>query len=175
MSGKQLEGIVAVITGGGRSIGRSIAIAFAGAGAKLVLVARTASQLETATNDISSMGSEAHAIVTDVTDNDEVTAMANQIRTVHDRVDILVNNAGGGVESNHVVDSDPSLWIQDVNVNLVSAYLVTHAILPLMQQAGGKIINTGSGMGHIPGAGSSAYHVGKAGMWILTRCLADEV
>ena len=172
---QELDGQVAIVTGGGRGIGRSIAIAFAEAGAKLVLVSRTQSQLDEAAGAVRDAGGDTITIATDVTDRAAVSAMADQVKQAQGRVDILVNNAGGGIEPKSIADSDPELWIEDVNVNLISAYLVTRAILPLMKKSGGKIINTGSGMGHRSSAGSSAYHVGKAGMWMLTRCLADEV
>ena len=175
MSSEPLTDKITLITGSGRGIGKAIAIAFAGAGAKLILVARTQSQLDETAAVIRDAGGEAATIAADLTDRDQVTRMASQVGEQFCRVDILFNNAGGGIEKRHVAESDPELWIEDVNANLISAYLVTHAILPMMMKAGGKIINTGSGMGHSSGPGGSAYHVGKAGMWMLTRCLADEV
>jgi len=174
MSGK-LEGQIAVVTGGGRGIGRSIAQGLSNEGATLVLVSRTQSQLEAAASAIRESGGDVSHISADVTDKAAVSEIADRLRADFGRVDILVNNAGGGIEPKTVAESDPDLWIQDVNVNLISAYLVTHALLPLMKDNGGKIINVGSGMGHSSGGGSSAYHVGKAGMWMFTRCLADEV
>ena len=105
-----------------------------------------------------------------------VDALAEKVRGEFDRLDILVNNAGGGIERNSILDSDPDIWIKDVTVNCISAYLVSHALLPLMiDSGGGRIINVGSGMGHRPTASSSAYHVGKAGMWMFTQCLSEEV
>lgn len=175
MSDSALNGQIALVTGSGRGIGKAVAKAFAHAGAEVILVARTASQLSETKVEIESGGGKATAIPADLTDRGQVEAMAERVAGVTDQIDILFNNAGGGVEPSHVLESDPDLWIEDVNVNLISAYLVTRAILPLMTAAGGKIINVGSGMGHSSGAGSSAYHVGKAGMWMLTRCLADEV
>jgi 3-oxoacyl-[acyl-carrier protein] reductase len=175
MPSDQLSNKVALVTGSGRGIGKAVAIAFAKEGAKLILVARTNSQLQETAKEITDAGGEAFTITADLTDTNQVADMATQVRDQVGSIDILFNNAGGGIEKNHVAESDPELWIKDVNVNLISAYLVTHAILPLMMEEGGKIISVGSGMGHSPGAGGSAYHVGKAGMWMLTRCLADEV
>ncbi|MEE2752672.1 MAG: SDR family oxidoreductase [Candidatus Latescibacterota bacterium] len=175
MSSNLLKNKIALVTGSGRGIGKAVAIAYAQEGAKLILVARTDAQLQETVAEIAATGGVAMAITADLTDAGQVTQMADQIKGSADQIDILFNNAGGGIEKEHVVDSDPKLWIKDVNVNLISAYLVTQAILPHMMEGGGKIINMGSGMGHSPGAGNSAYHVGKAGMWMLTRCLADEV
>jgi 3-oxoacyl-[acyl-carrier protein] reductase len=112
----------------------------------------------------------------DVAEPAAVEAMADRVAQEHGRVDLLVNNAGGGIERRSVVESDPAVWTRDMTVNLVGPYLVTRALLPLMiASGGGRIINVGSGMGHRPGAGDSAYRVGKAGLWMLTRCLAEEV
>ncbi len=102
--------------------------------------------------------------------------LAGAVRTAFGRLDILVNNAGGGLEHKGILDSDPDLWVEDVTVNCVSAYLVSRALLPLMvESGGGRVINVGSGMGHRPTANGCAYHVGKAGLWMFTRCLAEEV
>lgn len=173
---RKLEGKVTVVTGGGRGIGAAIAVACAKEGARLALVARTLQQLDEVAKTVDEAGTDVTVIPTDVTDRLQTEAMAEAVRGYFGRIDILFNNAGGGVEKNLVAESDPDLWVHDVHLNLTSAYLVTHALLPLMiESGGGKIINTGSGMGHSSGAKSSAYHVGKAGMWMFTRCLADEV
>jgi 3-oxoacyl-[acyl-carrier protein] reductase len=176
MPENRLTGKVAVVTGGGRGIGRAIALAFADEGADLCLVARTESQLKEVAEEVRSKGRQALTVSTDVTDRSQVEEMAAQVNNTFGRLDILVNNAGGGIEKNSILESDPETWIQDVTVNLTSAYLVTHALLPLMIEAGGgHIINTGSGMGHRPTPTNSAYHVGKAGLWMFTQCLAEEV
>ncbi len=173
---RKLEGKVTVVTGGGRGIGAAIAIACAREGARLALVARTVEQLNDVAKVIDEVGADVTTIPTDVTDQLQTDAMAQSVREYFGRVDILFNNAGGGSERRPVAESEPNQWIYDVTLNLTSAYLVTHALLPLMiESGGGKIINTGSGMGHRPGSGSSAYRVGKAGMWMLTQCLAEEL
>ena len=172
----KLAGKIALVTGSGRGIGRAIAIAFAREGANLVLAARTAEQLDAVAAEIRALGRRALTAQTDVTDRASVDALAETVRTEYGRLDILVNNAGGGIERARILDSDPELWIADVTVNCISAYLVSRALLPLMIDAGGgRVINVGSGMGHRPTPNSSAYHVGKAGMWMLTQCLAEEV
>ncbi len=172
----RLAGKIVLVTGGGRGIGRAIAIACAHEGANLCLVARTQSQIESVAGEIQALGRRAVAIPADVTDADSVNALAEQVREAFGRIDILFNNAGGGIEPKPILESDPDLWVKDVTVNLTSAYLVTRALLPLIVgTGGGKIINIGSGMGHRSGPKSSAYHVGKAGLWMFTRCLAEEV
>ena len=171
-----LDGRVALVTGAGRGIGRAIAVAFAREGANLALAARSASELESAVEEVRGLGRWAIPVPTDVIRRDQVEALAGVVRIEFGRLDILVNNAGGGLERNSILDSDPDLWIEDVTVNCVSAYLVSRALLPLMiESGGGRVINIGSGMGHRPTGSGSAYHVGKAGMWMFTRCLAEEV
>lgn len=175
-AGRKLSHKVAVVTGGGRGIGRAIALAFAREGADLCVIARTQSQVETVAGEVRAMGRCAAAVAADVTDPAQVERIAAQVKETFGRVDVLVNNAGGGIERRAVLESDPGLWVKDVTVNLVGAYLVARALLPLMIDAGGgRIINVGSGMGHQAGAGQSAYRAGKAGLWMLTRCLAEEV
>ena len=169
-----LDGRVAVVTGGGRGIGRSIALAFAREGADVCLVARTRSQLEAVAAEVEGLSRRALAVTADVTSPDQVERLAEEARAGFGRVDVLVNNAGGGVERRPVLESDPALWIGDIEVNLISAYLVSRAVLPLMiESGGGRVINIGSGMGHSPGRG--AYTVAKAGLWTLTQSLAEEV
>lgn len=167
---------IALVTGSGRGIGRAIALAFAREGADLVLAARTPEQLDAVAADIRALGRRVLSVPTDVADRASVDALTENVRREFGRLDILVNNAGGGIEHNRILDSDPELWIADVTVNCISAYLVSRALLPLMiASGGGRVINMGSGMGHRPTPNSSAYHVGKAGMWMLTQCLAEEV
>ncbi len=172
----QLTGKIALVTGSGRGIGRAIAIAFAKEGADLVIASRTNEQLDAVAEEIRALGRKVLSVPTDVTNRQSVDALAEKVRGEFGRLDILVNNAGGGIERNSILDSDPDLWIKDVTVNCISAYLVSHALLPLMiDSGGGKVINVGSGMGHRPRAGGSAYQVGKAGMWMFTQSLSEEV
>lgn len=172
----RLAGKVAVVTGGGRGIGRAIALGFAREGADLCLVARTQEQLDHVADEIRSLGRQAVVAPADVTDREQVETMAAKIQDGLGAIHVLVNNAGGGLERKAILESDPDLWIKDVTVNCLSAYLVTRALLSLIiESGGGKIINVGSGMGHRPTPGGSAYHVGKAGLWMFTQCLAEEV
>jgi len=167
---------VAVVTGSGRGIGRAIAIAYAAEGADLVLAARGGAELAAVAAEVRALGRRAIAVSTDVTRREAVDDLAGAVRREFGRLDILVNNAGGGLEKRSILESDPDLWVEDVRVNCISAYLVSRALLPLMiSSGGGRVINVGSGMGHRPTASGCAYHVGKAGMWMFTRCLAEEV
>src|SRR5262245_37714340 len=119
-----------VITGGGRGIGRAIALAFAEPGATIVLTSRTASQLEKTAAELAAKGAEVITIPMDVSDEANV---AHGFGTLHGRVttvDVLVNNAGVGGGEN-VQGSDVARWRKTIDTNLTGMYLVTRQILPL--------------------------------------------
>lgn len=175
-SQQPLAGQVAIITGGGRGIGRAIAIAYAEAGAIVCVTARTASEIDKVATDITEAGGRAFAITCDVSDRASVESMIEQAISEFGRLDILMNNAGGGLERTLVGEDDPDVWQQVVEINLLGTYFCTRAALPhLKADGGGKIINVGSGMGHQPRAKNTSYNVSKAGVWMLTRCLALEL
>jgi 3-oxoacyl-[acyl-carrier protein] reductase len=172
----ELAGKTALVTGAGRGIGRAIAIEFARQGADLCLASRTQAELDSAAEEIRRLGREDLVLPGDATDPESAAQWARNTRERFGRLDVLVNNAGGGVCGDSVAESDPAQWTGILHLNLLSAYLVSRAFIPLMAASGGgKIINVGSGMGHQAKASSSAYNVSKAGMWMLTRCLSLEL
>ncbi|MCX7016245.1 MAG: SDR family oxidoreductase [Candidatus Sumerlaeota bacterium] len=172
----KLAGKIAVVTGGGRGIGRAIAVAFAREGADVAVAARTQEEIDAAAGEIRALGRRALAVQTDVTDRDSVRAMAARVREAFGRLDVLVNNAGGSLEHGTILESDPEKWIGTIHLNVVGVYHVCQALLPLMiESGGGRIINVGSGMGHQARAGGSSYNAAKAALWMVTRCLAMEV
>lgn len=170
-----LQGRTALITGAGRGIGRAIALGFARAGAQVVCAARTSAQVQAVADEIAAAGGSALALTCDVTDVAQVEAMYAQTTTARGGLDVLVINAGVELEKNTVADSDPALWAQVIQTNLIGAYHCARAAVPHLQARGGKIIVVGSGMGHRGAARSSAYCCSKAGLWMLTRVLAQEV
>ncbi|MFT5322616.1 MAG: 3-oxoacyl-[acyl-carrier protein] reductase [Planctomycetaceae bacterium] len=171
-----LAGQVAIITGGGRGIGRAIAIAYAEAGANVCVTARTASEIDQVAAEIKQSGGRSLAVTCDVSDRSSVESMIERTISEFGRLDILMNNAGGGLERTLVGEDDPDVWQQVVEINLLGTYFCTRAALPHLKVDGrGKIINVGSGMGHQPRAKNSSYNVSKAGVWMLTRCLALEL
>lgn len=175
-SQQPLSGQVALITGGGRGIGRAIALAYAQAGATVCVTARTSSEIDKVAAEISEAGGKGLAVTCDVSDRASVESMIEQTINEFGRLDILLNNAGGGLERTFVGEDDPDVWQQVVEINLLGTYFCTRAALPYLKaDGGGKIINVGSGMGHQPRAKNTSYNVSKAGVWMLTRCLALEL
>jgi len=172
----QLAGKAAVITGGGRGIGKSIALAFAREGADVCVVARNGDEIEQVAAAVRDLGRQGIAIACDVTDCAAVEAAAARAAEKLGAIDILVNNAGGGEERTRVGEDDPQVWRHVIEVNLLGTYYFSRAVLPHLKNAGGgTIINVGSGMGHQARATNSSYNAAKAGVWMFTRCLSMEV
>lgn len=172
----QLRDKIAVVTGGGRGIGRSIAIALAEAGADVCVLARTASEIESVASEIRSIGRTAIALTADVRDRSAVELAAAEFSNTFSRLDVLVNNAGGATDRSGILESSIDDWLTAVRLNIEGVYLVSRFFTPVMiDSGGGKIINIGSGMGHRAGDSNSSYRVGKAGSWMLTQCMSEEL
>ena len=171
-----LAGKVALVTGAGRGIGRAVAIAYAGAGAAVTCAARTRGQIEAVAAEIEAAGGQAFAVTTDVSDPASVERAVAETAARFGGLDILVINAGVSPSKSEVADSDAAVWSATIAINLTGAYLCARAAIPhLKARGGGKIITVGSGMGHRGSAGSSAYSVSKAGLWMFTRILGQEL
>ncbi len=173
---QRLDGKVALVTGAGKGIGRAIARAFAAAGAAVCCAGRSAPDLESLVADIRAAGGRAFAITTDVADADAVQRMVDACTVGLERLDILVINAGVTAEGASVELSDVARWRRTLDVNLFGAYLCARAAIPALKaNGGGKIIMIGSGLGHHGLADISDYACAKAGLWMLTRVLAQEL
>ena len=167
-----LKGKKALITGGGRGIGRAIAVAFAREGARIAIAARTAEQLEQVAREI---GNDAIALVCDVSDPESVARMFGDMRERFGDVDILVNNAGIA-ESATFVNTTDELWQRHLAVNLSGTFYCTRAALPAMLKNGwGRVINVASVAGKTGAPYIAAYSASKHGVMGLTRSLALEV
>ncbi len=170
-----LAGRRAVVTGAGRGIGRSIALALVQAGADVAVSARTNTEIEALAAQIQSMGRQSLAVPCDVTDTEQVQHMAKALITGLGGVDILVNNAGNA-GSHKFLNHPDELWQRMLSVNLTSVYYVTKAFVPtLIEQRYGRIINIASIAGRVGGSYIAAYTAAKHGVLGLTRALAVEL
>ncbi len=173
---QKLAGRRVLVTGGGRGIGRSIALSCAREEARVAISARSEDQLAAVAAEIEAAGGSATSLVCDVGDVRQVERMVHGAIEALGGIDILVNNAGGGTEHAAVAESTPDLWVACINANLVGTYACARYVLPQMiAGGGGKIINIGSGMGHEARANSTSYNTAKAAVWMFTKCLALEV
>ena len=167
-----LAGQVAIVTGSGRGIGRAIALAYAQAGAHVVVTARTRSQIDSVRDEIVATGGTAIALTSDVTDRDGVATLVSQTIESFGRLDIVVANAGATSPSTRVSPVDDFAYV--INVNLLSVQQLALACEPHLRERGGKLIVMGSGAGRRPFKGGSGYSVSKAAVSMLVRCLAVE-
>jgi len=162
----------ALITGGGRGIGRAIALAFAREGVRIAVAARTAEQVEQVANEI---GNGAIALVCDVADPESVARMFSEMRERIGDADILVNNAGIA-ESATVVNTTDELWHRHLSINLSGTFYCTRAALPAMlKRKWGRIINIASIAGKTGAPYIAAYSASKHGVLGLTKSIALEV
>ena len=164
---------VSLVTGGGRGIGRAIALALAGGDSFVGVAARTRGQVEAVAIEIDRLGGRAMPIEMDVAHEASVAAGVRALADAVGHVDVLVNNAGvGGGEA--LVGSDAARWRQMIDTNLTGTYLVSRATVPLMR-AGGRIVNVSSVLGRFGVAGYTAYCASKHGVIGFTRALALEL
>jgi meso-butanediol dehydrogenase / (S,S)-butanediol dehydrogenase / diacetyl reductase len=171
----RLAGARAVITGGGRGIGRAIALAFAAEGASVVVSARTEGEIEAVASEVRAQGGQAAAVLADITsDQDVQTLEASARNALGGPTTVLVNNAGIYV-GRSFLDYRLDQWRRVLDVNVLGTVRVTRAFLPAMLEAGrGKIVNIASTAGTWGTVNQSAYNVSKHGIVGLTRCLALE-
>ena len=162
-----------VVTGGGRGIGRAIALSFAGPEAHVVITSRTESQLRQTALEIEAKGAQATAIPMDVSDEASVAQGFGSLHGKVSSIDVLVNNAGvGGGEV--VQGSDVARWKRTLDTNLFGMYLVTRQLLPLMANDG-RVINLSSVLGRFGVPGYTAYCATKHGVIGFTRALSLEL
>lgn len=167
----RLDGKLAIITGGGSGIGEATAHVFADAGATVVVTGRRKEPLSRVAKMIGG-----HAIVCDVSDQDDVRAMFAQALKITGRVDVLLNNAGGPGPIAPVAEVDMSAWIDCMNINLVGAmYCLQEAAKIMSAQKWGSIINMSSLMGIQGYPMRSAYVASKFALIGITETMAREL
>ncbi|MBT94414.1 MAG: short-chain dehydrogenase [Acidimicrobiaceae bacterium] len=171
-----LDGRVAIISGIGPGMGRDAALACAREGARVVLAARTLSKVESVAAEVESLGGEALAVTTDVTDLTQIDDLVASTLDTFGRVDVLVNNAFAQPPFATLEEMDLESWYSSFEINCTSALKMSRAVLPSMRQQGkGSIINvaTMSIRNNKPMFG--AYAAAKSAMTSMTRTMAKEV
>ena len=180
----QLEGKVALVTGGARGLGRSMALAYAREGADVAIVARTPAELEEVGREIRALGRRAHTVNADLTTSEGANRAAQETIGELGKIDILVNNAGGYrlftgslTHSLTVLDITEEEWRRVMESNLTTTFMACKAVLPHMVERGsGVIINlTSKNVARQGRAGQAAYGASKAAVERLSESLADEV
>lgn len=170
-----LRGKVAIVTGGGRGIGREIALLFASEGAKITVAARSSDQIANVIKEIIDQGGEVVGACADVANEDEVRKMVDETIEKFGRVDMLVNNAGI-IEPGPIASVDSERWRRVIEVNLIGAFYCSKAVTPiLIEQGWGRIINMSSRSGKIGRPSLTAYCASKHGILGLTKALAEEL
>lgn len=171
-----LNGKVAIITGAGKGIGKAVAIAYAKQGMSVCCIARTLSDIVSTVNEIKESGGNAMAISCDVTNYENVKEAMQKAYERYGGIDLVLVNAGTDTEKLPIDELDIAEWKRVMDVNLNGAFYTVKAAIPYLKRNGsGKIITIGSGMGHKGRADDSAYSCSKAGLWMLTRVLAQEL
>jgi 3-oxoacyl-[acyl-carrier protein] reductase len=170
-----LSGQTAIVTGASRGIGKAIAIALAGAGAKVACVARSADKLKETADEIAAAGGTAEVHPCDVTKSEEVNKLVEGLAEKWGQVDIVVNNAGITKDTLIPRMSDEQ-WDDVIATNLRSVFLFTRAAsLVMMRKRSGRIINISSVSGLFGNPGQANYSASKAGIIGLTRTVAKEL
>jgi fengycin family lipopeptide synthetase B len=171
----RLKGMVAIVTGGGRGIGKAIALTFAREGAEVAITARTESEIDAVADEIRALGGKAAAVPCDVTEEISVHAMVERVVKELGEPYILVNNAGVMIVGD-VASVEADKWRYGIDVSLTGAFLCSKAVLKYMiPRRGGKIINMASRAGKISTPHVSSYSAAKFGLIGLTKSLSDEV
>lgn len=170
-----LKGKTAVITGASKGLGKAMALALGGAGARLALVSRNRAQLDAVAQEARALGTEAEVFLADVTDEAQVQRLAAEVTGRFGKIHILINNAGINIRK-LVTDFTLAEWRSVLDTNLTGVFLLCRAFVPHMKgQNYGRILNLTSIMSHVALGGRSAYCASKAGLLGFTRALALEL
>ncbi len=168
------DGPVILLTGASRGMGAEIARWLAKAGTRLTLVARSADSLEKIAEEIRRLGGEGLPFSADIAGQTGCNEAVRETLDRFGRLDALINNAGLLGPLARVADANPDAWRYNIEVNLLGPFFLTHAALPHLRAAHGRVINISSGAAVKSVQGWSAYCTAKAGLTHFTRILAEE-
>jgi 3-oxoacyl-[acyl-carrier protein] reductase len=167
----ELSGQVALVTGGGRGIGRNVALELAAAGARVAVAARSADQIRQTAEEIGGL-----AIECDVSDREAVERMVAEVESEYGRLDLLVSNAGTSIREDAAWELEPADWWRVFEVNVLGVYLCCRAVIPgMLERGGGRIVNVASGAAYLPGSSSTAYSASKAAVHRFSETLALQL
>jgi NAD(P)-dependent dehydrogenase (short-subunit alcohol dehydrogenase family) len=168
---RELEGQVALVTGGGRGIGANIARELANAGARVAVSARTREQVEAVASDIRGL-----AVTADVSRREDVERMVEEVERELGPIALLVANAGLGNQDGATWEVEPEAWWRVLEVNVLGVHLCCRAVIPrMLDRGGGRIVITGSGAAYLPGSRHTAYPASKAAVCRYGETLANEL
>ena len=172
----KLKDKVTLITGGGRGIGKAVALAYAREGAKVAICARTASEIDQTVGEIRALQADCAGWRCDVSLEEPVKQLIADVKQKFGRIDVVVNNAGVMARPVPITELEVKKWDYTLAVNLRGCFLVTQAVMPIMmKQKSGAIINVSSAIGRGAYANFSAYATSKWGLEGFTQTLAAEV
>jgi 3-oxoacyl-[acyl-carrier protein] reductase len=170
-NGEDLQGRVALVTGGGRGIGRNVALELAGAGMKVAVSARSVEEIQKTAEEIGGV-----AIQCDVSDRAQVERMVAETEAELGPIDLLVANAGIAPDEDKAWEMEPSEWWRTFEVNVLGVYLCCRAVIPgMLERGGGRIVNVASGAAYLPGTSSTSYSASKAAVHRFSETLANQL
>ena len=171
----RIDGQVAIVTGAGRGIGAASALALAEAGADVVVSARTEDQLKETARLVEAAGRNAHVVVADLNEVDEVRGLAEAAKAAFGRLDIVVNNVGGTMPRTYL-DTSVGFLERAFHFNVSTAHALSTAAVPLMlESGGGSIVNIASVVGKVAGRGYLAYGTAKGALIHYTELAAEDL
>lgn len=171
----RIDGQVAVITGAGRGIGAASAVALAEAGADVVISARTEDQLKETARQVEAVGRQAHLVVADLNEVDQVRGLADAAKAAFGRLDIVVNNVGGTMPRTYL-DTSVGFLERAFHFNVSTAHALSTSAVPIMlENDGGSIVNIASVVGKVAGRGYLAYGTAKGALIHYTELAAEDL
>ena len=170
----RFDGKTVVVTGGGGGIGGALCREFAAEGARVAVLDRAAGPAQEVADALISSGAQALAVTCDITERPSVDAAVDQVVSELGPIDVLVNNAGWDLFV-PFLDTTPEDWSKLIDINLVGALNMHHAVLPAMVERGvGRVVNISSDAGRVGSSGEAVYAACKAGLIAFSKTLARE-